>query len=96
MYHLRKPVDDEKDRIVACVLSIGRHRQSRPSRFSPGNKFLSFLDVKAASQLNSDDLRNVGKGLVVYNSLDIPPVIKLSKKSSKNCQSFLPEARVLC
>ena len=30
-----------------------------------------------ASQLNSDDLRNVGQALVMPNSLDIFPAIKL-------------------
>ena len=29
----------------------------------PGNKFLSFLDAKVTTQLNSDDLRNVGQTL---------------------------------
>ena len=66
-----KLVDDEADRIVTRILSIGEYRQSRPSCFSPGNKFLSFFDVKAVSQLNSDNLRNAGQALVVHNSLDI-------------------------
>ena len=37
----------------------------------PGNKLLSFLDAKAASQLNSDDFANVGQALVMHNSLNI-------------------------
>ena len=31
MYNLRSPVNDDNDQIVARVLPIGRHRQSRPS-----------------------------------------------------------------
>ena len=33
MYHLCKPVDDNEDRIVARVLSNGRHKQTCPSRY---------------------------------------------------------------
>ena len=31
MYHLYKPVDNDEDRIVACVRPIGRHKQSHSS-----------------------------------------------------------------
>ena len=34
MYHLRKPVDNDEERIVARVLPIDRHRESRLSRDS--------------------------------------------------------------
>ena len=34
IYHLRKPVDHDEERIVARVLLIGKHRQSRLSRDS--------------------------------------------------------------
>ena len=37
----------------------------------PGNKLLSFLNAKAASQLNSNDFANVGHALVMHNSLNI-------------------------
>ena len=36
MYHLHKPVDNDKDRIVARVLPNDKHRQFRPSLFSDG------------------------------------------------------------
>ena len=42
----------------------------------PDNKFSSFLDAAVASQLNSDDLRNVGQALVMHNFLNILPTIK--------------------
>ena len=32
MYHSCKPIDDDKNRIVARILLIGRHRQFRMSR----------------------------------------------------------------
>ena len=37
----------------------------------PGNKLLSFLNAKAASQLNFDDFANVEQALVMHNSLNI-------------------------
>ena len=36
-----------------------------------GNKLLSFLDAKGASQLNSKDFANVEQALVMHNSLNI-------------------------
>ena len=71
MYHLCKPVDDGEDQILTGAFPISKYRQSRPSSFSDwqvseataslvfflGNKFLSCLNAKVASQLNSDNFK---------------------------------------
>ena len=79
VYHFRKPTDDDENRIVTGALpTMSRYReQLQVSIVFPGNEFSSFLDAKVTSQLNSDDLRNVGQALVMHNSLNILPAIKL-------------------
>ena len=71
MYHLCKPVDDDEDRTVACILaSMSRYReQLQVFILFPGNEFLSFL----GSQLRYDDFRNVGQAMELHNSLNILP-----------------------
>ena len=55
----------------------------------PGDEFSSFLDVEVASQLNSDDLRNVGQALVKHNFLNI----LLAHQSSAGTSSCAPELK---
>ena len=75
MYNFCKPIDDNKNWIATGAFpTISRYRkQLQVSIVSPG----PFLNAEVASQLNSYNFRNVRQALVMHNSLNILPAIKL-------------------
>ena len=63
----RQVSNDDKDRIVTGILIL-----LRTTALFPGNNFFGHLDAKVASQLNSDNLRNVGQAFMISSTFSQP------------------------